>query len=161
MVKSKWRWSQGNSDLLAISSWLLTAELCLGNSRQSRGWGGPQGWTREEGRQRLGCISRQGTWARGPGHHPRRLWRAGRRCPSIHQTSPESLVCARRCDWRHECTAVFLQAFFPPNFKLLILCCRIADSQCCDGFGWTVKRLSHTYTRISSPPNSPPIQADL
>ena len=44
--------------------------------------------------------------------------------------------------------------FFFFNFKLFILYWGIANS-----FRWTVKGLSHTYTRIRSPPNSPPIQA--
>ena len=30
------------------------------------------------------------------------------------------------------------------------------NKQCCDSFRWTVKRPSHTYTCIPSPPNSPP-----
>ena len=33
----------------------------------------------------------------------------------------------------------------------------MADSQCCDSFRQTAKDLSHTYTCIHSPPNSPPI----
>ena len=32
----------------------------------------------------------------------------------------------------------------------------IANQQCFDSFRWTVKGLSHTYTRIHSPPNFPP-----
>ena len=35
----------------------------------------------------------------------------------------------------------------------------IVTKQCCDCFTWTAKGLSHTYTGIHSPPNSPPIQA--
>ena len=44
-------------------------------------------------------------------------------------------------------------------FKLLILYWGIANQQCCDSFRWTWKGLSHIYTWIYSPPNSPPIQA--
>ena len=33
------------------------------------------------------------------------------------------------------------------------------SKQCCDSFRWTAKGLSHTYTRIHSPPNPHPIQA--
>ena len=43
--------------------------------------------------------------------------------------------------------------------KLFILHWSIADKQCCDGFRWTAKGLSHTYTCIHSLLNSPPIQA--
>ena len=34
----------------------------------------------------------------------------------------------------------------------------ITEQQCCDSFWWIAKGLSHTYTCIHSPPNSPPIQ---
>ena len=33
------------------------------------------------------------------------------------------------------------------------------NKQCCDSFRWTAQGLSHTYTCIHSPLNSPPIQA--
>ena len=39
--------------------------------------------------------------------------------------------------------------------KLFILHWSIADEQCCDGFKWTAKGLSHTYTCIHSPLNLP------
>ena len=35
----------------------------------------------------------------------------------------------------------------------------LADYKCCDSFRWTAKGLSHAYTCIHAPPNSPPIQA--
>ena len=35
------------------------------------------------------------------------------------------------------------------QFKLFILCWRVANQQCCDGFRWTAKGLSQTYTCIS------------
>ena len=34
----------------------------------------------------------------------------------------------------------------------------IANEQCCNGFRWRAKELSHTCTCILSPPNSPPVQ---
>ena len=52
--------------------------------------------------------------------------------------------------------SVFCKLFF---FKLLILRWSIADWQCYDSFRWTPKGLSHAYTCIHSPPNSPVIQA--
>ena len=42
--------------------------------------------------------------------------------------------------------------------KRFILYWSIVNYQCCDGFRWTAKGLSHTCTCNHSPPNSPPIQ---
>ena len=42
--------------------------------------------------------------------------------------------------------------------KTLILFWSIANEQCCDSFRWRAKGLSHPYTDIHSPPNSPSIQ---
>ena len=44
-------------------------------------------------------------------------------------------------------------------FSVFTLYWGVVDQQCCDRFRWTVKGLSHSCTRIHSPPNSPPIQA--
>ena len=44
-------------------------------------------------------------------------------------------------------------------FLLFVLYWTIANEQCCDGFRWPTNGLSHTYTGIHCPLNSPPIQA--
>ena len=43
--------------------------------------------------------------------------------------------------------------------SLFVLYWTIANEQCCDGFRWPTNGLSHTYTGIHCPLNSPPIQA--
>ena len=48
---------------------------------------------------------------------------------------------------------------FKKKKKLFILYWGIANEQYCDSFIWTAKGLSHSYTCIHSPPNSPPNQA--
>ena len=72
-----------------------------------------------------------------------------------------------RC-WQFPLTQYFPIPYFPqllhilpePSFfKLLILYWSIDDERYCDSFRWIIKGLSHTYTCIHSPLNSPPIQA--
>ena len=43
-------------------------------------------------------------------------------------------------------------------FQLFISYWSIANQQFCNSFRWTAKGLSHIYTRVHPPPNSPPIR---
>ena len=74
-------------------------------------------------------------------------------CPDLrHQVQINSTCKNSYCLLR-------LTLFFPSTFNLFILCWGRTDEQYSGSFRWTVKGLSHTYTCIHSPPNSPPIQA--
>ena len=54
---------------------------------------------------------------------------------------------------------IIISPMLCPISLTFILYWSIAGEQCCHRFRWTVKGISHTYTWIHSPPNSPPIQA--